>query len=416
MAFSVGNNVVITNDRVFQNFGAALSVPNGGTGQASLTANGVIIGNGTFAVQLVQPGTSGNVLISDGINWRSNTLSAAGVSVVSTTKSWYFYTSSSTFTVPQGVTSIRAYAFGKGGNGANGSGGGGGGCAYGDIAVTPGSLVTITISAGVATVIYGGTTRLTGNPGNNGYIDYSGENPEPRGGTGGTASKHASVTNGGAYSGGVGGTAVGNQIGSGASSGSPVGVGINGSLDSGGSGWVSAGNSLGGGSGGGSSGASALGIAGVGRSFAARFTEPLLAAMDLTGIGGNGNFFVLPPGGFVGLLPASPGSSGGGGGGAGNGSQLTSPMYAGAGGNGAGGGGASNSYTNYSYNPGDSIFNAYGGAGGFGGGGGVGYSFNGYGYGGVGGYGGGGGGSRSPQNLGGTHGANGGSAIVVIYA
>lgn len=48
-----------------------VSVANGGTGVASLSANHVLLGNGTSAVQLVAPGTSGNVLTSDGTTWQS---------------------------------------------------------------------------------------------------------------------------------------------------------------------------------------------------------------------------------------------------------------------------------------------------------------------------------------------------------
>lgn len=48
-----------------------LSVANGGTGQSSLTANNVILGNGTSAVQFVAPGTNGNVLTSNGTTWTS---------------------------------------------------------------------------------------------------------------------------------------------------------------------------------------------------------------------------------------------------------------------------------------------------------------------------------------------------------
>jgi hypothetical protein len=48
-----------------------LPVANGGTGQSSLTANNVILGNGTSAVQFVAPGTSGNVLTSNGTTWTS---------------------------------------------------------------------------------------------------------------------------------------------------------------------------------------------------------------------------------------------------------------------------------------------------------------------------------------------------------
>lgn len=49
----------------------ALPVANGGTGAATLTANNVILGNGTSAVQFVAPGTSGNVLTSNGTTWTS---------------------------------------------------------------------------------------------------------------------------------------------------------------------------------------------------------------------------------------------------------------------------------------------------------------------------------------------------------
>lgn len=48
-----------------------LPVANGGTGATSLTSNNVILGNGTSAVQFVAPGTSGNVLTSNGTTWQS---------------------------------------------------------------------------------------------------------------------------------------------------------------------------------------------------------------------------------------------------------------------------------------------------------------------------------------------------------
>jgi hypothetical protein len=50
-----------------------LPIANGGTGATSLTANNVILGNGTSAVQVVAPGTNGNVLTSDGTTWTSAT-------------------------------------------------------------------------------------------------------------------------------------------------------------------------------------------------------------------------------------------------------------------------------------------------------------------------------------------------------
>jgi trimeric autotransporter adhesin len=51
--------------------GGTLPVANGGTGATTLTANNVILGNGTSAVQAVAPGASGNVLTSDGTTWTS---------------------------------------------------------------------------------------------------------------------------------------------------------------------------------------------------------------------------------------------------------------------------------------------------------------------------------------------------------
>ena len=46
-------------------------VANGGTGAATHTANAVLIGEGTGAITSVSPGTSGNVLTSNGTDWTS---------------------------------------------------------------------------------------------------------------------------------------------------------------------------------------------------------------------------------------------------------------------------------------------------------------------------------------------------------
>ena len=53
-----------------------LPVGNGGTGATTLTANNVIIGNGTSAVTFVAPGTAGNALLSNGTTWASTALGA----------------------------------------------------------------------------------------------------------------------------------------------------------------------------------------------------------------------------------------------------------------------------------------------------------------------------------------------------
>jgi hypothetical protein len=48
-----------------------LTVAQGGIGAATLTANNVLLGNGTSAPQVVAPSTSGNVLTSNGTTWTS---------------------------------------------------------------------------------------------------------------------------------------------------------------------------------------------------------------------------------------------------------------------------------------------------------------------------------------------------------
>jgi len=52
-------------------FDVPIGVASGGTGASSLTANNVLLGNGTSALQVVAPGTSGNVLTSNGTTWTS---------------------------------------------------------------------------------------------------------------------------------------------------------------------------------------------------------------------------------------------------------------------------------------------------------------------------------------------------------
>jgi hypothetical protein len=49
-----------------------LGVANGGTGAGTLALNNVLLGNTTSALQVVAPGTSGNVLTSDGTTWASS--------------------------------------------------------------------------------------------------------------------------------------------------------------------------------------------------------------------------------------------------------------------------------------------------------------------------------------------------------
>lgn len=77
-----GDNIIGFTLNVSTSATGTLPVANGGTGQASLTANNVILGNGTSAVSFVAPGTTGNVLTSNGTTW----VSSAGGSGTSTSK------------------------------------------------------------------------------------------------------------------------------------------------------------------------------------------------------------------------------------------------------------------------------------------------------------------------------------------
>jgi hypothetical protein len=61
---------------------ATVTVAQGGTGATSLTTNNVLLGNGTSALQVVAPGTTGNLLTSNGTTWES---SAPAVTASSTT-------------------------------------------------------------------------------------------------------------------------------------------------------------------------------------------------------------------------------------------------------------------------------------------------------------------------------------------
>lgn len=255
-------------------------------------------------------------------------------------------TSTSTFTVPPDTYALRGYAVGRGGDGFSHAstwrGGAGGGMAYGDMAVQPGQVVSIDITSGVVQVIVSGVTLLTGNP-------ASGHT------TAGTASIHASVRNGGAYSGGV------SALGGGASSGSPLGGGVIAS-STGGCGWGGA--SAGEGGGGVGAAPSTPSSGGPGLSPTAVITEPLLRT--LIGLGGAGT-----------QAAGDSGADGGPGGGGGKGGAS------GVGGKGGFGGGGGRGQPS--------------GAGGFGGGGGGAVNSTG----GSGGYGGGGGGSNSASGAGG---------------
>jgi hypothetical protein len=69
MSTQNANNVSITGGTITGI--TDLAVADGGTGRSTLTANNVILGNGTSGVNFVAPSTSGNVLTSNGTTWSS---------------------------------------------------------------------------------------------------------------------------------------------------------------------------------------------------------------------------------------------------------------------------------------------------------------------------------------------------------
>jgi len=123
-----------------------LGVASGGTGASSLTANAVVVGNGTGAVSTISPGTSGNVLTSNGTTWVS---SAAGGGQIQTQ---ILTVGSGTWTAPTGVTKVFVAVVGGGGGASFGYSGGYGGIAIGEYSVTPGTGYSYAVGAGGAGV------------------------------------------------------------------------------------------------------------------------------------------------------------------------------------------------------------------------------------------------------------------------
>jgi hypothetical protein len=73
VVFNDGTNVVdVTTHNSSLTLSSALPVTSGGTGLATLTANNVILGNGTSNPSFVAPGNSANVLTSNGTTWVSS--------------------------------------------------------------------------------------------------------------------------------------------------------------------------------------------------------------------------------------------------------------------------------------------------------------------------------------------------------
>ncbi len=185
------------------NVTGTVAVANGGTGRATLTANNVLLGNGTTAVNFVAPGTTGNVLTSNGTTWVSQAPSGGGGSYAGPQAQ--AFVANGTFTIPSGITRLKVTVVGGGGGSGGGAGGcfgvnpsGGGGAGGASISyltgLTPGATIAVTVGGGGTA---GGGTA--GGTGGTSQIASGTQTITTRSATGGSGSTYAT-------SGSLGGT------------------------------------------------------------------------------------------------------------------------------------------------------------------------------------------------------------------
>ena len=116
MSTQNANNVAITGGSITGI--TDLAVADGGTGRSTLTANAVLIGNGTSGINSVSPSTAGNLLVSNGTTWTSATLASSGVKLGLgiTGETWTYpsrsfnstYTNSETYPIAVSATATCA--------------------------------------------------------------------------------------------------------------------------------------------------------------------------------------------------------------------------------------------------------------------------------------------------------------------
>jgi hypothetical protein len=205
-------NLVNTTGLPIANTTGTLAVNRGGTGSTTLTANNLLVGNGTSSVAVLAPGTTGNVVTSNGTHWNSQAFSSDGRLI----RAPQVLTSGVSYTTPVNCTDIYVEAVGGGGGGGGADvtentatsaagGGGSGGYSAKYFAVTGNTAYTYAIGAGGAggaanggaNGVIGQNTTFTvsgvtitaagGGFGSGAGNDKSGDNLSP-GGEGGTAS------------------------------------------------------------------------------------------------------------------------------------------------------------------------------------------------------------------------------------
>jgi hypothetical protein len=150
----------------------------------------------------------------------------------------YTYSTSGTFTVPAGVTTIVVECWGAGGGGStrtsNGVGGGGGGGAYvrSYITVTSGSTYNVVVGTGGTAGNSGGNSSFNGTT----VVAAGGSGVANNTTAGGSGGSTAASTGDIEYAGGTGGTAAGNNSGGGGGGAGSTGTGGNASGITGGTG------------------------------------------------------------------------------------------------------------------------------------------------------------------------------------
>ncbi len=165
-----------------------LPVANGGTGAATLTANNVLLGNGTSAVAFVAPGTTANVLTSNGTSWVSSAPAAGGTTIPSGTVMLFAQTAA-----PTGFTKVTTHND-KALRVVSGAASSGGSVAFTTAfasqtpAGTVGSttLTTTQIPAHTHTILPGGAVAFAGGCGGSNAYMNSGSNT----GSAGSGSSH----------------------------------------------------------------------------------------------------------------------------------------------------------------------------------------------------------------------------------
>jgi len=138
------------------NVTGTLPVANGGTGSATLTANNVLLGNGTSALQAIAPSTSGNVLTSNGTTWASS----AAPSSLGVGQTWQNLTASranlTTYTNSTGKPIMVSTSFTPQGGGL---------IIVDGLSTVYGASVVSNSNGGCVSVVPSGSTYSANNPG-----------------------------------------------------------------------------------------------------------------------------------------------------------------------------------------------------------------------------------------------------------